>query len=361
MSKPRARDLGIPFSGVTGSFNAITDVPGVEVGMTTLISGEGEYAIRTGVTTIWPRARHASGLLSERVVPAAWFSLNGCGEMTGTAWVEESGTLSSPIALTNTHSVGVTHDAVIRWGRDHGWDEKFSLPVVAETYDGFLNDINGFHVKSEHVYAALENATSGPVLEGNVGGGTGMVVARFKGGTGSSSRRIESSLDDSRLTPYTVGVLVQANYGARADLLIRGVPVGLEITDFMPEDPSRKDGSIIIVVATDAPLLPHQLKRLAKRAGMGLARTGSNAYNGSGDLFIAFSSAMPRLEDGLNHWRALPESSLDPVFRATADASEEAIINALVAAETMTGFQGHTVHALPIDRLLEVMRRYNRI
>jgi D-aminopeptidase len=361
MRKPRARDLGIPFAGTPGEFNAITDVPGVEVGMTTLISGHGDHAIRTGVTTIWPRDRHAGGAIIERVVPAAWFSLNGCGEMTGTTWIEESGSLSSPIALTNTHSVGVTHDAVIRWGRNHGWDEAFSLPVVAETYDGFLNDINGFHVKTEDVYAALENATAGPVAEGNVGGGTGMMVARFKGGTGSSSRCIESSLEDSSLTPYTVGVLVQANYGARADLLIRGVPVGLEITDLMPEDPSRKDGSIIIVVATDAPLLPHQLKRLAKRAGLGLARTGSNAYNGSGDLFIAFSTATPRLEAGINHWRALPESDLDPVFRATADASEEAIINALVAAETMIGFQGHTVHALPIDRLLEVMGRYNRI
>ena len=361
MRKPRARDLGIPFTATTGAFNAITDVPGIEVGMTTLISGDGEHAVRTGVTVIWPRARDADGAQTERVVPAAWFSLNGCGEMTGTAWIEESGLLSSPIALTNTHSVGITHDAVIRWGRDHGWDEAFSLPVVAETYDGFLNDINGFHVKPEHVHAALENATSGPVLEGNVGGGTGMTVAKFKGGTGSSSRRIEAGLTDSSLTPYTVGVLVQANFGARADLLIRGVPVGLEITDLLPEDPSQKDGSIIIVVATNAPLLPHQLKRLAKRAGMGLARTGSNAYNGSGDLFIAFSTATPRIEAGLNHWQALPETSLDPVFRATADASEEAIINALVAAETMVGIDGHTVHALPTDRLLEVMRKYKRI
>ena len=351
--RARARDLGIPFTGTTGAHNAITDVPGLEVGVCTLIEGEG---VRTGVTAILPRGK-ADGFSN---VPAAWFSLNGNGEMTGTAWIDEAGRLAGPVMLTNTHSVGVVHDAVIAWATQKGWLEAWSLPVVAETYDGFLNDINGFHVKAEHAIHALETASSGPVPEGNVGGGTGMVVFRFKGGNGTSSRRIERGLLETELTPWTVGVFVQANYGVRADLLVRGVPVGQELTDLMPE-PGRKDGSIIIVVATDAPLLPHQLKRLAKRAGMGLARTGSNAYNGSGDLFIAFSTAQPEVADGLEHWRTLPETALDPVFRAVANATEEAILNALVAAETMTGFQGRTVHAIPHDRLLEVMRRYGRL
>jgi D-aminopeptidase len=352
--KPRARDLGLVFDGIPGTLNAITDVPGVEVGHCTLIEGD---SVRTGVTAILPHGL-ARGF---DVVPAAWFSLNGNGEMTGTAWLDETGRLESPIMLTNTHSVGVVRDTVIDWANQRGWLERFSLPVVAETYDGFLNDINGFHVKPEHAIAALENATGGIVLEGNVGGGTGMIVARFKGGIGTSSRTLEQGIFEPELTGYTLGVLVQANYGARADLTILGVPVGKHITDLMPLEPQQKDGSIIVVIATDAPLLPHQLKRLAKRAGMGLARTGSNAYNGSGDLFIAFSTNTPELQGNLEFWKSLPETALDPLFRAVTRATEEAIVNALVAAETMTGFKGRTVYALPHDRLLEILKHYNRI
>jgi D-aminopeptidase len=355
MPEPRARDLGLPFQGVTGALNAIADVPGLEVGHTTLIEAD---RVRTGVTAILPRGK-AKGF---EVVPAAWFSLNGNGEMTGTAWLDETGRLAGPIMLTNTHSVGVVRDTVIDWANRKGWLEAWSLPVVAETYDGFLNDINGFHVHPEHAVHALETASSGPVLEGNVGGGTGMITARFKGGIGTASRRPERGWHDSELGPWTLGVLVQSNFGSRPDLSICGVPVGLEITDLMPEDPPAKDGSIIVVVATDAPLLPHQLRRLAKRAGMGLARTGSVAYNSSGDLFVAFSTSSPATtRDGLEHWRALPEADLDPLFRAVVRATEEAIINALVAARTMTGYRGRTVHALPHDRLLEVMRRYGRL
>jgi L-aminopeptidase/D-esterase-like protein len=263
--------------------------------------------------------------------------------------------------LTNTHSVGVIRDAVIDWANQRGWLERFSLPVVAETYDGFLNDINGFHVKPKHTIAALENASSGAVLEGNVGGGTGMIVSRFKGGIGTSSRKLEHSIFAPELSPWTIGVLVQANYGARADLTVLGVPVGKHITDLIPLEPQVKDGSIIVVIATDAPLLPHQLKRLAKRAGMGLARTGSSAYNGSGDLFIAFSTRTPERQDNLELWKSLPEPALDPLFRAVTRATEEAIVNAMIAAETMTGFKGRTVYALPQDRLLEILKQYNRI
>jgi D-aminopeptidase len=352
--KPRARDLGLVFDGIPGAYNAITDVPGVEVGHCTIIEGE---SVRTGVTAILPH-----GLTRGfDTVPAAWFSLNGNGEMTGTAWLDETGRLESPIMLTNTHSVGVVRDAVIDWANQRGWLERFSLPVVAETYDGFLNDINGFHVKPEHAIAALETATGGMVLEGNVGGGTGMIVSRFKGGIGTSSRKIELGILEPELSNYSLGVLVQANYGVRADLTILGVPVGKHFTDLMPLEPQTKDGSIIVVVATDAPLLPHQLKRLAKRAGMGLARTGSSAYNGSGDLFIAFSTATAEPQDNLDLWKALPETALDPLFRAVTRATEEAIINALVAAETMTGFKGRTVFALPHDRLLEILKQYNRM
>jgi D-aminopeptidase len=352
--KPRARDLGLIFDGVPGNLNAITDVPGVEVGHCTLIDGA---KVRTGVTAILPHGL-ARGF---DTVPAAWFSLNGNGEMTGTAWLDETGRLESPILLTNTHSVGVIRDAVIDWANQRGWLERFSLPVVAETYDGFLNDINGFHVKPKHAIAALENASGGAVLEGNVGGGTGMIVSRFKGGIGTSSRKLEHSILEPEFSDWTLGVLVQANYGARDDLTILGVPVGKHITDLMPLEPQTKDGSIIVVIATDAPLLPHQLKRLAKRAGMGLARTGSSAYNGSGDLFIAFSTVTPEKTGNLEHWKSLPEPALDPLFRAVTRATEEAIVNALITAETMTGFKGRTVHSLPHDRLLEIMKEYNRI
>lgn len=352
--KARARDLGLKFEGIPGALNAMTDVPGVEVGHCSLKEGSD---VRTGVTAILPH-----GLVRGfDTVPAAWFSLNGNGEMTGTAWLDETGSLAGPIMLTNTHSVGVVRDTVIDWANQHGWLEAWSLPVVAETYDGFLNDINGFHVKPEHVIAALENAQTGMVIEGNVGGGTGMIVSRFKGGIGSSSRKLEHSIHAPELSNYTLGVLVQANYGARDDLTILGVPVGKHIHDLMPLEPQQKDGSIIVVVATDAPLLPHQLKRLAKRAGMGLARTGSSAYNSSGDLFIAFSSATPEKTDKLEYWKSLPDANLDPLFRAVTRATEEAIVNALLAAETMTGFKGRTVHALPHDRLLEILKRYNRI
>jgi D-aminopeptidase len=352
--KPRARDLGLVFEGITGTLNAITDVPGVAVGHCTLIQGSD---VRTGVTAILPK-----GLAqSFDCVPAAWFCLNGNGEMTGTAWLDETGSLAGPIMLTNTHSVGIVRDTVIDWANQHAWIEAWSLPVVGETYDGFLNDINGFHVKPTHVIAALENAETGMVHEGNVGGGTGMIVARFKAGIGSSSRKLERSIHAPELSNYTLGVLVQANYGARDDLTILGVPVGKHIPDLMPLEPQTKDGSIIVVVATDAPLLPHQLKRLAKRAGMGLARTGSSAYNSSGDLFIAFSTATPEKTNLLELWKSLPDASLDPLFRAVTRATEEAIVNALVAAQTMTGFKNRTVHALPHDRLLEILKRYNRI
>jgi D-aminopeptidase len=352
--KTRARDLGLRFDGIAGSLNAITDVAGVEVGHCTFIEGD---SIRTGVTAILPHGL-AKGF---DAVPAAWYSLNGNGEMTGTAWLDETGSLDGPIMLTNTHSVGIVRDTVIDWANKRGWIERFALPVVAETYDGFLNDINGFHIKPEHAIYALEHATSSLVLKGNVGGGTGMITARFKGGIGTSSRKVEQHILEPELSPYTVGVLVQANYGARDDLTILGVPVGKHITDLMPLEPQIKDGSIIVVVATNAPLLPHQLKRLAKRPGMGLARTGSNAYNGSGDLFIAFSTATPEKQENLELWKSIPEAKLDPFFRAVTRATEEAIVNVLVAAETMTGFQGRTVYALPHDRLLEILNQHNRI
>lgn len=352
--KPRARDLGLVFDGIPGAYNAITDVPGIEVGHCTLIEGEN---VRTGVTAILPHGL-ARGF---DVVPAAWFSLNGNGEMTGTAWLDETGRLEGPVMLTNTHSVGVVRDSVIDWANQKGWIEAFSLPVVTETYDGFLNDINGFHIKPKHAISALETACGGLVLEGNVGGGTGMIVSRFKGGIGTSSRKLEQRIFEAELSVWTLGVLVQANYGARADLTILGVPVGKHITDLMPLESQAKDGSIIVVIATDAPLLPHQLKRLAKRAGMGLARTGSNAYNGSGDLFIAFSTSTPEKNENLEFWKSLPETALDPLFRAVTRATEEAIVNALIAAETMSGCKGRTVYALPHDRLLEIMRQYNRM
>ena len=352
MPTSRARALGLPFPGQPGPLNAITDVPGVVVGHVTLISGEGPKAVRTGVSAVLPRGQAAE----KRAVPAAWFSLNGNGEMTGTAWIDESGWLTGPVMLTNTHSVGVVRDAVVAWGQRRGWDEAWSLPVVAETYDGFLNDINGFHVTAEHAFGALDAARGGPVAEGNVGGGTGMIVSGFKGGIGTSSRLLEVPIS------CTVGVLVQANFGVREDLTILGVPVGREIPDLLPRrGTGERDGSIIILVGTDAPLLPHQLKRLARRAALGLARTGSVAHNGSGDLFLAYSTTVPELVGGLERWSALAHSSLDPLFSAVVRATEEAIANALVAAETMTGRHGRVVHALPQERLLNVMQKYNRV
>jgi len=358
--KPRARDLGIPFGGVTGQFNAITDVKGVEVGYTTLISGAGKNAIRTGVTAILPQGKDFRGR-----VFAAWHTLNGNGEMTGTTWIEESGGLGTPIMITNTHSVGVVRDAVIEWNtrRSSGgsYSGDLSLPVVAETYDGFLNDINGFHVKKEHVFQALDSAKSGQIAEGNVGGGTGMIAHGFKGGTGTASRKLEAQYGG-----YTVGVLVQANYGWRALLRIAGVPVGQEITDLMPT-PGRADegqGSIIVVVATDAPLLPHQLKRLVKRVSLGVGNMGGRGENSSGDIFIAFSTANAAeasKDDGVANLTMLPNEKINFLFWATAHATEEAIVNALLAAETMKGVNGNTVHGLPHDRLREVLRKYNRL
>ena len=355
-ARPRARDLGVPFDGTPGPLNAITDVGGVEVGHTTLISGE---AVRTGVTVVLPQGKG-----NKNQVFAAWFTLNADGEMTGTTWIEESGILEGPIAITNTHSVGTVHQAVIEWSVRNVEGLNWSLPVVAETWDGGLNDINGFHVKPEHVFQAIETASAGPVEEGSVGGGTGMRAYQFKAGIGTSSRLVKTEHGD-----FTVGVLVQANYGVRSQLRIAGVPVGREITDLMPErrspgDRPDGDGSIIIVIATDAPVLPHQLKRIAKRASLGLGRNGSIATNGSGDIFLAFSTAHKDIgteEGGLYDLKMLGNSELTPLFGATVEATEEAVVNALVAAETMTGREGYTVHALPHERLREILRRYNRL
>jgi len=366
-AKPRARDLGVPFDGTPGQFNAITDVPGVLVGHTTLISGEGKLVIgkgpvRTGVTAILPRGRNS---MSDAVF-AGWFSQNGNGEMTGTAWVEESGFLEGPVMITNTHSVGIVRDAVIQWRVKHGQPDPtgywWSLPVVAETWDGWLNDINGFHVKPEDVFHAIDSAHGGRVEEGNVGGGTGMICNEFKGGIGSSSRVMK--IDG---TEYTLGVLVQCNYGTRANLRIAGVPVGKEI----PQDPAYASapfgeverGSIIIVIATDAPLLPTQLKRLARRATLGLGRDGSISGNGSGDIFIAFSTANPDAEKSGKaiDVKMLPNDDLNPLFAATVEAAEEAIVNAMIAAETMTGIENHRVIALPHDQLRAVLKKYKRL
>ena len=361
--KPRARDLGVPFDGTPGKINAITDVKGVEVGQTTLISGDGalkvgQGPVRTGVTVVVPRGR-ANG----DPVFAGWFAQNGNGEMTGTTWVEESGFLESPIAITNTHSVGVVRDAVIAWGIDHHRTlQPWSLPVVAETWDGGLNDINGFHVKPEHAIQALDGARGGAVAEGGVGGGTGMICYEFKGGIGSSSRVLPATQGG-----YTVGVLVQCNCGTREQLTIAGVPVGKEIREGTPQwraglGVDRDLGSIIIVVATDAPLLPHQLKRIARRATMGLARTGSISGNGSGDIFIAFSTANPGVYDGPGPSKVemVDNGHMNGLFAATVQATEEAIVNALVAGQTMTGIDGHKVVGLPHRELQRALKKYNR-
>ncbi|MBM4161069.1 MAG: P1 family peptidase [Ignavibacteria bacterium] len=358
-TKPRARDLGIPFDGTPGLRNAITDVAGVEVGHTTLVSGSGKLVagkgpVRTGVTAIFPRGKESADQ-----VFAAWFTLNGNGEMTGTTWVEESGFLEGPVMITNTHSVGVVRDAVIEWQmkKQGKTFQPWSLPVVAETWDGFLNDINGFHVKREHVFQALDAARAGAVAEGSVGGGTGMVVHQFKGGIGTSSRKLEN-----RLGAYTVGVLVQANYGGRSQLTIAGVPVGREISDLMPERGKSDDGSIIVVVATDAPVLPHQLKRIAKRAALGIGKNGGIGTNGSGDIFIAFSTANPGAAgDSVVSLTMLPNDRINPLFAATVQATEEAIVNAMVAAQTMEGVNGSKVYGIPHDRLKAAMKKYNRL
>lgn len=384
-SKPRARDLGIPFEGTPGPHNAITDVAGVEVGHTTLISGEGRLVVgqgpvRTGVTAILPRGRQ-----SHDPVFAGWYSLNGNGEMTGTAWIDEGGFLEGPLLITNTHSVGVARDAVIAWMLRHRPGFLWALPVVAETYDGVLNDINGFHVKAEHVFAALDGVQGGRVAEGSVGGGTGMICHGFKGGIGTSSRRLSEQAGG-----YTVGVLVQCNYGSQQALRIAGVPVGQEIRDLTrcfetAEPPTQaflrgvprceeaapvgsgsaelEMGSIIIVVATDAPLLPHQLRRLVQRATLGLGRQGSIASNFSGDLFLAFSTANAgaAADTATVALTMLPNDRIDPLFLATIQATEEAITNAMLAADTMSGADRIRVYGLPHDRLQEVLARYNRL
>ncbi|HET6837660.1 MAG TPA: P1 family peptidase [Gemmatimonadales bacterium] len=380
-AKPRSRDLGVPFEGTAGKLNAITDVAGVQVGHATIIAGRGPLVpgkgpVRTGVTAILPRGKNG------RPVFAGWFSLNGNGEMTGTTWVDESGFLEGPVLITNTHSVGVVRDAAIQWMLEHQPGFRWALPVVAETYDGLLNDINGFHVKPTHVFSALNAARGGPVVEGAVGGGTGMLCNGFKGGIGTSSRVIPREAGG-----HTVGVLVQCNYGSRRALRIAGVPVGQEFADAMVcvagsqpptrewlrdlpfcgsqrsgrERPDPELGSIIIVVATDAPLLPHQLERLVKRAALGLGREGSIASNYSGDIFIAFSTANAGAADTtLVSVQMLPNERLDPLFTATVQATEEAVTNAMLAAETMTGADNIRAVALPHGRLVDILRKYNR-
>ncbi len=383
-AKPRARDLGLSaaIGGTPGSLDAITDIAGVEVGHTTLISGSGKLVVgqgpvRTGVTVIHPR-----GKTNPDPVMAAWFTLNGNGEMTGTTWIQESGFLEGPIAITNTHSVGVVRDAILQWQVSRPGLQPWGLPVVAETYDGFLNDINGFHVKPEHVLSALDGAKGGPVQEGAVGGGTGMICHGFKGGIGTASRKV-----DIGARGYTVGVLVQCNYGQRRELRVAGVPVGEEIPDLtrciaspalrpnLPRCGSQSRGSqsrapldddgagsIIIVVATDAPLLPHQLKRLVTRAALGVGRMGGRGENSSGDIFVAFSTANAHAatDTGVAHVDMLPNDRVNGLFTGTVQATEEAILNALLAAETMTGADDARVFALPVDRLMAVMKKYGR-
>jgi D-aminopeptidase len=382
--KPRERDLKLPIGGAAGPLDAITDVAGVEVGHTTLISGSGKLVVgqgpvRTGVTIVHPRGR-----ANNDPVFAAWFTLNGNGEMTGTTWIQESGLLEGPVAITNTHSVGVVRDAIIQWEVSRrNVLQPWWLPVVAETYDGALNDINGFHVKPEHVHAALDGASGGVPKEGAVGGGTGMVCHGFKGGIGTASRKLPDAQGG-----YTVGVLVQCNYGARRDLRIAGVPVGEEIQDLvgcianndpLPPNAARPrcgaaggaagdgnadQGSIIVVVATDAPLLPHQLKRIATRVSLGIGRQGGFGGNSSGDIFVAFSTANPRAwfnDQPVTDVKMLPNDRITPLFQATAQATEAAITNALLAAETTTGADDLRIYALPVDRMLGVMKKYGRL
>ena len=364
--KPRARDTGIPFNGTPGKFNAITDVKGVEVGYSTIISGTGKNIrgkgpVRTGVTAILPRGRNNNPVYSN------WYALNGNGEMTGTTWITESGFLEGPLMITNTNSVGVVRDAVLKWYVKTGWykeDFWYTYPVVAETYDGFLNDIYGFHVKENNAFEALDSARSGFIKEGNVGGGTGMMCLGFKGGTGTSSRVVK--IKDST---YTVGVLVQANFGAKRNLTIAGVPVGRELRDTMNYEfkaaPSYQggDGSVIVVVATDAPLLPHQLKRIAARVALGIGIVGGRGENSSGDIFIAFSTANPGAFQRAEFTKLdeLPNDLINPLFDGTVQAVEEAVINAMVAAETMEGINGNKAYALPHKLVMDVLKKYNRV
>lgn len=364
--KPRARDIGIPFEGTPGKFNAITDVRGVEVGYSTIISGTGKNVrgkgpVRTGVTAILPRGR------INNPVYANWYSLNGNGEMTGTTWITESGFLEGPIMITNTNSVGAVRDAVLKWYVKTKWykeDFWYTYPVVAETYDGFLNDIYGFHVKEENAFEALDSAKGGLIKEGNVGGGTGMMCLGFKGGSGSSSRVVKV-----RDSTYTVGVFVQANFGRKNNLTIAGVPVGKELIDTLNNEfkapPSYQpgDGSIIVVVATDAPVLPHQLKRIVQRVTLGIGQVGGQGTNGSGDIFIAFSTANQTAFQRNNFTKVdeLPNDLINPLFEATIQATEEAIINAMVAAETMEGINGNKAYGLPHKLVIDILKKYNRL
>ena len=354
----RARDLGVRFQGTPGALNAITDVPGVGVNQVSVVEKpDGDmHAARTGVTAVFPKAKTFNSH-----VPGAWYTLNGNGEMTGTTWLEESGDLEGPILLTNTYSVGLVRDTIREWAAkkfpttEDQYDDTVSLPIVGETYDGFLNDINGFHIKKEHVFQVLKNPSTGAVAEGNVGGGTGMMCFAFKCGIGTSSRKV--AIDGKN---YVVGVLVQSNFGSRDDLMIQGIPVGKAIKDLRPVhgEKKKKDGSIIVVVATDAPLLPHQLKRMAQRVPLGLGRTGAIGDNSSGDIFIAFSTVSPQGKSPhLQTWHVVPNETMNDLFRAVSQATEEAVINSLVAAETMTGVQGDKVFAIPHDRMMEVLKK----
>ncbi len=364
ITSPRARDLGIPFAGTAGPLNAITDVTAVEVGHATLIRGEGplmvgQGPVRTGVTVVFPLGKSAMA-----GVAAGHFTFNGDGEMTGSRFVDEFGELHGPIALTNTLSVGRVHSAIIEWNRRHVTleDELYSrgLPLVTETWDGFLNDIYGQHVHEEDVFRALDSATGGAVSEGNVGGGTGMRTFEFSGGIGTASRSVET-----KFGTFTLGVLVQSNFGVRAELRMAGVPVGAEIADLLPQTAAvEKPGgnSIVAIIATDAPLIPTQLRRLARRATLALGRVGSNGHSGSGDIFLAFSTANRMTAywgKEVNHLSMLPD--MDPLFEATVQATEEAIINALVAGKTMTGIDGNTVYALPHERVQQILHKYNRL
>ena len=364
--KPRARDIGIPFNGTPGKYNAITDVKGIEVGYSTIISGNGKNIrgkgpVRTGVTAILPRGHN------NNPVYANWYTLNGNGEMTGTTWLTESGFLEGPIMITNTNSVGVVRDAVLKWYVKTGWykeDFWYTYPVVAETYDGFLNDIYGFHVKERNAWEALDSAKSGFIKEGNVGGGTGMMCLGFKGGTGTASRVVK--IKDST---YTVGVLVQSNFGGKRNFTIAGVPVGMELKDTMnyelkaPPSYDPGQGSIIVIVATDAPLLPHQLKRIAARVPLGVGIVGGRGENSSGDIFLAFSTANPTAfqREEFTKLDELPNDLINPLFDATVQAVEEAIINAMVAAETMEGINGNKAYGLPHKLVMDVLKKYNRV
>ena len=366
--KPRARDIGVQFEGTPGRFNAITDVKGVEVGHSTIIMGSGKNEIgkgpvRTGVTAIFPRGKKFNP------VYANWYSLNGNGEMTGTTWVTESGFLETPIMITNTNSVGVVRDAVLKWFVDTNWygDDQwwYTYPVVGETYDGFLNDIYGFHVQEKHVYEAIENAKSGPVAEGNIGGGTGMLTLGFKGGIGTSSRKVKINNKT-----YTLGAIVQSNFGSKRNLTISGVPIGKELKDTLNlvfnAPPANKrqegDGSIIVIVATDAPLFPHQLKRIAHRIPLGIGAVGGRGSNGSGDIFLAFSTANPKAFNRKKSGtvKTFPNDKISPLFEATVQVVEESIVNAMIAAETMEGINNNKAYALPHGKLMEILKKYNR-